>query len=284
MIFRIFEYSKGMPDLDEALIEPIGVVTSSPYQEKWGTPRQGGLTPDALVEINLDSVCAEKIVSGLTMGQRVGVLWYAHLNSASFNPLKARIKPPKKLDGRRTVGVFATRGVHRPSSIGLSFCSVVHIEANKVTVAGGDMILGTPVLNIIKSSDLEMHRIHAQHLRTPDWINIKEVPIRLSFAAYISIEAIARETGEDAGKMAQIVRDVLKQDPRSVHSLLKHVNPVYEVELCLGSQGKVFVIYRHSVMGEVEVIFLTKDRIVTEHRGRTEQWLDRLVEKVPFIG
>lgn len=272
-----------MPDLDEVLIEPIGVVTSSVYQEKWGTPRQGGLTPDALVEITLDSVCANRIVSDLTVGQRVGVLWYAHLNSASFNPLKARIKPPKKLEGRRTVGVFATRGVHRPSSIGLSFCSVAHIEASKVTVAGGDMILGTPVLNMIKSSDLGMHRMNPQNLRTPDWINVKEVPIRLSLAAFTSIEAIARDAGEDPGKMAQIVRNVLKQDPRSVHSVLKHVNPVYEVELSLGSQGEVFVIYRHSVMGEVEVIFVTKDRLVAEHRGRTELWLDRLVEKVPFI-
>jgi tRNA (Thr-GGU) A37 N-methylase len=255
--------------MNEIHIEPIGTVVKSAYVEKWGTPRQGGLNPDAIAQIELKDGD-----HSLQIGERIAVIWFAHLNSASFNHMKARIKPPKKIDGNRTVGVFSVRGVHRPSSIGLTFVTINSISENIVSVTGADMIQGTPILGIRKADRLGMDLV--QDVKMPEWTKVQETKIRFSLAAFMSIQLTH---GSRSLEVARMVSNVLKQDPRSVHSLRKHVNPVYEVEL--DSVG--WIIYRHDEQGNVDVLFITRNRIVPMYRGRTEPWLTRLVEIFPFI-
>ena len=244
--------------LAEISIDPIGHVTRSSFQGKWGTPRQGMLTPESQVEITL-MISHPKQVTG-----RVAVIWSAHLNSAKYNPLKARIKPPKKVNG--TVGVFATRGVHRPSSIGLSFCTVIHYIGNVITLAGWDMIQGTPVLAIRPADQLGMNKIG--HAKMPEWTQVKSKKLIWSLGAFLAVQKLGGQS---------IITAMLSQDPRSIHSLRKHVDPAYEVELNFG-----WVIYQHRG-DDIIVLFVTKDRVVKEYRGRTELWLDRLVTMFPFI-
>jgi tRNA (adenine37-N6)-methyltransferase len=45
-------------------------------------------------------------------------------------------------------GVFASRAPVRPNPIGLSLVRLLGIEGNVVTVAGTDLLDGTPVLDI----------------------------------------------------------------------------------------------------------------------------------------
>ena len=253
--------------LNEVECEPIGTVTQSSFKHKWGTPRQGGLTPDSTAIISLSTL--RQIPRG-----RVAVLWSAHLNSASFNPLKALIKPPKRPDAK--VGVFATRGVHRPSPIGLTFCNVVSVEGVCVTVSGADMIEGTPVLCLTPCDELAM----VKSVVMPEWTKVQEVKLRWSLASHLSIIAVAKKRGVDTAALTDLVEGVLRQDPRSVHSVRSHVNPVYEVEL---GQDPIWVIYRHAFAGEVEVVFISDVRIVDGFRSRTQEWLDRLLDKIPFI-
>ena len=243
--------------LKELNFDPIGIVTLSSFQAKWGTPRQGMLTPDSVVEVTLNHP--------ISMVGRVAVIWSAHLNSASYNPLKARIKPPKKLDG--TVGVFATRGVHRPSSIGLSFCTVIEITGKLMRLAGGDMILGTPVLAIIQADSLGMQHVSSP-VRMPQWTRVISKKLIWSLGAFLTVQQLGVE---------QMITALLSQDPRSIHSIRKHVDPIYEVELNFG-----WVIYQH--MGDdIVVLFVTKNRVVEKHRGRTEKWLERLGDMFPFL-
>lgn len=254
--------------LNEIKIPPIGEVVKSTFQHKWGTPRQGQLTPDATAEIRM------QIRLCFPVGVRVAVIWAAHLNSAKFNPLKGKIKPPKK---GGTVGVFATRGVHRPSSVGLSFCTVSGILGNLLLLSGGDMIEGTPILAIHLASTVTPDSIQHEIVRCPEWTNVSRSDIRWSIGAFACTHLIERATGV---RIAHLVTEILSQDPRSVHSIRKHQDPIYQVEIRARS-SQVHVIYRHRD-GGVEVLFVTCQPLVPEHRGRTEQWLERLLEKLQY--
>jgi len=48
----------------------------------------------------------------------------------------------------KTHGVFATRAPRRPNPLGLSIVRLLSIEANRLTVAGADIVDGTPLLDI----------------------------------------------------------------------------------------------------------------------------------------
>ena len=268
---KLFFFPKVAVFMNEIEIPPIGYVVKSAYMEKWRTPRQGGLNPDALACIEL---VTKREDDDLRPGVRIAVIWSAHLNSTSFNPMKARIKPPKKIEGRRTVGVFAVRGVHRPSSIGLTFVELANIEGNRISVTGADMIQGTPILGIHRADRFGMDRI--DNIQTPEWTKIQETKIRFSLGAFMSIQL---GYGHRSSEMIRMISNVLKQDPRSVHSLKKHVNPIYEIEL----EPVGWIIYSHEESGGVDILFVSRDRIVPDHKSRTEPWLRRLLDIVPFI-
>jgi tRNA (Thr-GGU) A37 N-methylase len=261
-----------MVALEEFNADPIGHVSASSFNEKWGTPRQGALAPLATITISL------KEGKSMQYSGRVAVLWLAHLNATSFNHLKAHIRPPKKLDG--PVGVFATRGVHRPSSVGLTFCDVVSQQGHVIVLRGADMIKETPVLQILSLSDIMPGQ--AVQVRSPPWTKTKETKLNWSLSSFMSMQLACNGT-ESLHEMRCLIESVLKQDPRSHHSIRRHLNPIYEVQLTLGSGKSFWLIYRHADDEVVDILLVTNHRIVDEHRERSEGWLQRLIEKIPII-
>lgn len=259
--------------LTELSQNPVGFVTQSSFKQKWGTPRQGGLVPAATAVVTLS--CQE--YTHTLMEGRVAVLWYAHLNSSSFNHLKAHIKPPKKEDG--PVGVFATRGVHRPSSIGLSFCDLFKIDSDTLHMRGADMIEGTPILGLVNWGSLNVPP--GLDVKFPEWTTVKDTKINWSLASFMSVHVI--EYRDLSVELLSLVRKILSQDPRSIHSMRKHINPIYEVEVTPSSGKSWWLVYRHTHAGEIDVLFLSGKRIVDYFRSRTELWLERLKEKVPSL-
>lgn len=257
--------------LNENHLNQIGVVSQSSFQQKWGTPRQGLLTPTAVAKITLENL------SNIPPLGRVAILWYAHLNGPKFNPLKARIRPPKIRDGS-TVGVFATRGVHRPSSIGLSFCTIESIEGNIVTIAGGDMIEGTPVLAMFPHDQ----KLEHVSVRMPSWTQVRETKVVFGSGVLMGLN-LKFQCEKLVHKTVQLIRNILSQDPRSIHSVRKHVDPIYEIDLNVSEDVKLWIIY--SYQGESIVVWIvSENRVVEEFRSRSESWLTRLKEKIPMIG
>jgi len=106
----------------------IGVVSSSTFIDKWGTPRQGQLAPDSISTITL----TQRLPDLLTPGSRVLIFWVPHLNRN--NPTKALVRPPKAVGIK--VGVFATRSPHRPSPVCMSVCLVVSDSGVSLEVGG----------------------------------------------------------------------------------------------------------------------------------------------------
>ena len=86
-------------------------------------------------------------LSGLEAGSRILVLFHFHLSRDYDLMTFAR--------GRQKVtGVFDSHSPRRPNGIGADEVEILSIEDGELVIAGGDMLPGTPILDIkpIKSA------------------------------------------------------------------------------------------------------------------------------------
>lgn len=132
-------------------VQPIGVVRS-PYTERFGTPRQPGVTDqvkgDARLpgRIELRPEYAEGL-AGLERFDRIWCLFLFHLNRGHG----LTVRSPRDARGAGADehhGLFSTRSPHRPCPIGLSCLHLTGIEGHVLHVLGLDILDHTPVLDI----------------------------------------------------------------------------------------------------------------------------------------
>jgi tRNA (adenine37-N6)-methyltransferase len=129
-------------------VEPIGIL-HSPFDEKFGIPRQSGLAAHAWGEIAFLPPCDDPaMLDGL---EGFSHLWLVFLFSAHLGQgWRPRVRPPR-LGGNREVGVWASRSPFRPNPIGLSLVrldAVIRQPRPLLRVAGVDLLDGTPILDI----------------------------------------------------------------------------------------------------------------------------------------
>jgi tRNA-Thr(GGU) m(6)t(6)A37 methyltransferase TsaA len=129
--------------------EPVGLVRS-PFREKFGIPRQPGLVPEARAVLELHPPFDRPdAVQGLDEFSHLWLIYRFHGVEPDRRTL--RVRPPR-LGGNRRLGVFATRSMYRPNSIGLSVVALEAVEnaAGRVRLhlGGVDLLDGTPVLDI----------------------------------------------------------------------------------------------------------------------------------------
>jgi len=129
-------------------VELIRIGTlRSPFEEKFGTPRQSGLIPDAegVIEL-LPPWNTEEAVRGLAGHSHLWVLYGFHRNR-DLPGIRSTVRPPR-LGGNERMGVFATRSPYRPNPIGLSLVALAAVQPGRITVRGGDWIDGSPVYDV----------------------------------------------------------------------------------------------------------------------------------------
>ena len=123
----------------------------SDFTTKFGIPRQSGLVNE------LESILVfepeyrnEDALRGLVDFTHIWILWqFSESMRETWSPT---VRPPR-LGGNERVGVFATRSPFRPNAIGLSSVRLLGVEKHSqygmvIRFAGGDMLDGTPVLDI----------------------------------------------------------------------------------------------------------------------------------------
>lgn len=129
--------------------KPIGFLRSC-YPEKFGTPRQPGLVPQATGELEiLPEFQGELALEGLSEFSHVWLIFGFHRNrddQATESKYRPKVHPPRL--GGKSIGVFATRSPHRPNPIGLSLVKLEKVEGRRLFVSGIDLIDGTPVYDI----------------------------------------------------------------------------------------------------------------------------------------
>lgn len=131
-------------------IEPIGYIKND-YKEKFGIPRQSGLSESVISKIVFEDDYKErKFFKSIEEFTHIWILWYfSDVNKKEISPT---VRPPK-LGGNKKVGVFASRSPYRPNRIGMSCVKVVKVDFNYkegvlLYVSGADLMDGTPIIDI----------------------------------------------------------------------------------------------------------------------------------------
>ncbi len=183
-------------------IEPIGVV-KSPFLQKFGTPRQAALAPEAkgILELNPE-VIEHEALKGIDSFTHLWVITYFH----RARSMKGLIRPPR-LGGNKKIGVLATRSPNHPNPIGLSLVKLEHKEGYHLHVSEMDIVDGTPILDIKPYLKLWDSRPEANL----GWVDkFPQKTLKVLFSRKI-------EGHLDPSLSPELIEQVLSQDPRPAY-------------------------------------------------------------------
>jgi tRNA-Thr(GGU) m(6)t(6)A37 methyltransferase TsaA len=189
-------------------LQIIGTLKSC-FREKFGTPRQPHLVPDATATLKIArQYQPEQSLVGLERFSHVWLLSYFHLNTNTR--FSAKVHPPR-LKGE-TIGLFASRSPHRPSPIGLSVARLVKIDGDTLHLACIDLVDGTPILDVkpyVPESD-----------SFPDassgWTKDAPFPsLEVAFEARALDDIAAAEKRLKTRNLRRLLADILAQDLRN---------------------------------------------------------------------
>ncbi|RLV58721.1 tRNA (N6-threonylcarbamoyladenosine(37)-N6)-methyltransferase TrmO [Parashewanella curva] len=205
-------------------IEAVAVC-KTPYQQKFGIPRQPGLV-DAQGQIKLTGDYNHPdFVQGIEQYSHLWLLFSFHENLEQG--FKAKVRPPR-LGGNEKIGVFATRSTFRPNGIGQSVVRLhqVRLEANQVIldISGMDLVNNTPILDIkpyLPFSDSLTNAKAGMAQESPELCSV-------NFSKECSI---AFESMTNGDEFKRLIEQVLSQDPRPAYKKNKHDDKDYFISL-----------------------------------------------------
>jgi tRNA (Thr-GGU) A37 N-methylase len=150
--------------------------------------------------IVLDSTVPPSSLDGLDEYSHVWVLFHFHENTNAFREeimrgrgnngeippdwlgIPSKINPPQHPDPNCKVGCLACRSPHRYNPIGLSLGRVVRVAGREVTLAGLDLVDGTPIL------DLKPYLVQFDKQPDafgPEWVARAEKKVRMPVACFV---------------------------------------------------------------------------------------------------
>lgn len=205
-------------ETNESTIRPIARVLS-PFEEKFGIPRQPGLVPAARGHlVMLDGYDRAEAFEGLDGFSHLWVIFGFH---ACDGKSGLRVRPPR-LGGNREMGVFATRSPFRPNNLGLSVLCLEAVEIQggrvRLAVSGLDLLDGTPIYDIkpyIPYTDA-MPEARAGFAR-----GAPEAVLEVVFDEGVVVEA----------DLAELITQTLSLDPRPAYRRDEPAGRVYGMRL-----------------------------------------------------
>lgn len=127
-------------------LQPIATLYS-PYQEKFGVPRQPNLVPLGKGELHLlPPYNHPDCVRGLEQFSHLWLLFV--FNQTAKQGWQNMVRPPR-LGGNEKVGVFASRSTFRPNPIGLSA-----VELHDIIIENGQVILKLGSVDIVDQTPI----------------------------------------------------------------------------------------------------------------------------------
>ncbi|GGA18862.1 tRNA (N6-threonylcarbamoyladenosine(37)-N6)-methyltransferase TrmO [Acinetobacter modestus] len=205
------------------MVMPIIGYMHSPYQEKFGIPRQPNLVQvESYIELS-EPYNDLSAFEGIEDFSHLWLLWQFHDNKNTDNSLnqmskfRPQVRPPR-LGGNQKIGVFATRSMYRPSPIGLSVVRFLRVEkyakSVRIYVMGSDLLNKTPILDIkpyIHYSDAVMNAVSGYAQEEP----IRKRVLWSELAQSIKHKLI--QENDTQSKIFDELEQVLSLDPRPAY-------------------------------------------------------------------
>lgn len=202
---------KSRPAAEALTLTPVA-ITRSCFKDKFGVPRQPGLTRHAHGELVIQSPFdREDAFRGLESASHLWLVFQFHeAVRAEWRPV---VRPPR-LGGNQKMGVFASRSPFRPNSLGLSV-----VENEGLARKGGQLVLrirnhdlieGTPILDIkpyLPFSD----SVPEASLGWADSAPTERLAVVFSEHAEAQLQALPPADYPD---IRALIEDVLAYDPR----------------------------------------------------------------------
>ncbi len=138
-----------MDQIENFSIQSIGVM-QSPFKQKFGIPRQPGLTPAVRSSIILHAkFSSDDIIDSLQTSSHI---WIIFIFSECYDRgWKPKVRPPR-LGGNKKIGVFASRSPFRPNPLGMSAVKLLSVNKRQgqiiIDVESADLMNGTPIIDI----------------------------------------------------------------------------------------------------------------------------------------
>ncbi len=196
--------------LPTVILQPIGLIRT-PFDEKFGIPRQPGLIPEAkgIIQLHAPYNRAEAL-TGLEEFSHLWLSWQFHQVPESPNAFKPTVRPPR-LGGNTRIGVFASRSPFRPNRIGLSALAIEHIDHKKaqIHVSGVDMLDNTPIFDIkpyVGYTDALINTRDGFANKAP------EPTLEVRFEAS-ALEELRRIAANDLDTLKALIKAVIAQNP-----------------------------------------------------------------------
>lgn len=205
-------------------LSPIGIIRT-PFPEKFSIPRQPGLAPSAIAEIELvGDYHHAQAITGIEQFSHLWLTFEFH----HHNQWQERVRPPR-LGGNQPLGVFATRSPFRPNQLGLSVVELLAVSTTTrttLTVRGADLVDKTPIVDIkpyVPYVDAipDARAGYAQH--TPN----AALPVHFSERA----EEQLRIEQNTTPLLKTLITEVLSQDPRPAYHKERSASRTYGTAL-----------------------------------------------------
>jgi len=193
-------------EVPEFTFRAIGRLVAGGGEYRQQSPRQGALTEQrGVIELypghNFEAAAADL--------EGVGYIWVVYVFDRNSN-WRPKVLPPL---GDRRIGVFATRSPHRPNPIGLSAVRLLAVDGLKLHIAGHDLMIGTPVLDI-KPYLAEVDSHPRSSLPWRDRIDFTPRRLEFSPSARHQLETLKELEAPDLYQVAETQLALREPDPR----------------------------------------------------------------------
>lgn len=190
-------------------LKPVAIV-HSPFKEKFGIPRQPGLIADVPAQIELlPPFNRPEAVRGLEDFSHLWLIFQFHGCPPFDGSLTVR---PPRLGGNKRMGVFATRGTHRPNPLGLSVVALEGIDCTHgitLQIRGADLLDQTPVF------DLKPYLPYVDAVTDAIGGFARQRPLRtLNVTMSVALRSEALLLGASRPGLLSLIEEVIGYDPR----------------------------------------------------------------------
>lgn len=212
----------------EHSISPVGFI-ETPFQEKFGIPRQPAVAEKILGRIFFCEACNNvDYLRGIEHFSDLWLIFGFHQHFASET--SALVRPPR-LGGNQKIGVFASRSSFRPNHLGMSKVKyVAHGLDNGqlwLSVAGVDLLSGTPIYDIkpyLNYTDSAPAAASSYAASKP----AKTMSVEYSALAGQQLAKWQQQYTD----LAELIQRILEQDPRPAYKQkLANDNKCYGLRL-----------------------------------------------------